>query len=412
MITLTSAKRRAEEFAAAVDAPSPSPSRLRPELAELVDVVATLRAHPGPDDAPRADFSASLRERLMIEAERTWTYDPAAARLTLPPRPGGRRERRLAAAATALVLAGGTAGMAAAAQQALPGEALYPIKRGIEDVRTDLTGDEAAKGRTLLDQASNRLTEARALADRGGNDAAVGATIDTFRTQAVSGSDLLIESYGASGDEAAVTDVRAFTQDGLTQLEALTGVVPADLQAPVQEAALTLQEIELRAVQACPTCGSDDALAPVSDAFTPAMDAARVLAALDAAALRNDHPLVSDRLAPPSAKQASGGDSAGSGGTDTDVVGDSTRKVTGDTSGDGPGEGLLEGVTGVDATTPNLSDPLRKTEDAVKDSLDSVRKGVTKQTEKAATDTVGKTTETAKKTVEDVTEPLLDPKLP
>jgi hypothetical protein len=404
MITLTSAKRRAEEFAAAVDAPSASPAR--PELAELVDVVATLRAHPTEDATPRADFSAALRERLLTEAEATWVYDPSAARLTLPARPTGRRERRLAVAATALVLTGGTAGMAVAAQQALPGEALYPIKRGIEDVRTGLAGDEADKGRTLLTQASNRLTEARALADTGGSDPAVGATIDSFRTQALTGSDLLIESYGSTGDETAVNDVRAFTEDGLTQLDALTELVPADLQAPIQDAALTLQEIELRAAEACPTCGSDDVVSPVSDAFTPAMEAARALARLQGEALRNDHPLISDRLAPPSAKRDRGG--ADGGGTGVGVVGDSTEKVTGGDSSEG---GLADGLTDLDANSPELTEPLRKTEDTVRKSVDTVRKGVEKQTKKA-TDTVDETVDKTKKTVEDVTDPLLDPKLP
>jgi hypothetical protein len=407
MITLTSAKRRAEEFAAAVDAPSTAPTR--PELAELVDVVATLRAHPTEDATPRADFSAALRERLMTEAEATWAYDPSAARLTLPPRPTGRRERRLVVAATALVLTGGTAGMAVAAQQALPGEALYPIKRGIEDVRTDLTGDDAAKGRTLLDQASNRLTEARALADAGGTDPAVGATIDSFRTQALTGSDLLIESYGSTGDEAAVNDVRTFTEDGLAQLEALTELVPADLQAPIQDAALTLQEIELRAAEACPTCGPDDVVSPVSDAFTPAMDAARALARLQGEALRNDHPLISDRLAPPSAKRDRGGDDGE--GTGSGVVGDSAEKVTGDSSEGGLTDDLTDGLGDLDATSPDLTEPLRKTEDTVRKSLDTVRKGVEKQTKKT-TDTVDETVDETKKTIEDVTDPLLDPKLP
>lgn len=408
MITLTSAKRRAEEFAAAVDAPPGSSPR--PELAELVEVVATLRAHPTEDAAPRAAFSAALRERLVTEAESAWTYDPAAARLTLPARPTGRRERRLAVAATALVLTGGTVGMAAAAQQALPGEALYPIKRGIEDVRTDLTGDDAAKGRTLLDQATNRLVEARTLADRGGSDPAVGATIDSFRTQALSGSDLLIESYETTGDEASVGDVRAFTEDGLAQLDALTALVPADLQAPIQDAALTLQEIELRAAEACPTCGSDDAVSPVSEAFTPAMDAARALSRMQGEALRNDHPLISDRLAPPSATRDRGGrdDSDAGDGPGAGVVGDSAEEVT----GDGPGGGLTDGLTdGLEATSPDLTEPLRKTEDTVRKSVDSVRKGVEKQTKKA-TDTVDDTVDKTKKTLEDVTDPLLDPKLP
>ena len=43
-----------------------------------------------------------------------------------------RNQRRISIAAAAFVIIGGTAGVAAAAESALPGSALYPIKRGIE----------------------------------------------------------------------------------------------------------------------------------------------------------------------------------------------------------------------------------------------------------------------------------------
>jgi hypothetical protein len=409
MITLTSAKRRAEEFAAAVDAPTTSPARA--DLAELVGVVATLRAHPTEQATPRADFSAALRERLMTEAEATWTYDPSAARLTLPARPTGRRERRLAAAATALVLAGGTAGVAAAAQQALPGEALYPLKRGIEDVRADLTGDDAAKGRTLLDQAFSRLAEARTLVDESGNDPAVGSTIDTFRSQAVTGSGLLLDSYEDTGDEAAVSEVRAFAEDGLVQLEALSTLVPADLQAPIEDAALALQEIELRAAEACPTCGSDDALTTASSAFRPALDdAARALAALEGEALSNDHPLISNRLFPDAPKrgdrEAQGSDGVGA---DTGApAGDAAEDVTGGGGvGDGLSDTLNDGLGDVDANGPDVTAPLREVEKTVKDSADSVKEQVDKVTGKT-----GETVDGVEESLEGVTDPLRDSRLP
>ena len=73
---------------------------------------------------------------------------PCGCRPSAHQRHGG--ERRLVAAATAAILLGGTAGMAAAAQHALPGEALYPVKRGIERVETRLSGSDAGRGRDLL----------------------------------------------------------------------------------------------------------------------------------------------------------------------------------------------------------------------------------------------------------------------
>src|SRR5687768_3905821 len=104
MTSLLSAKKRAEEFAALVDGAA-EPSSLRPELAELVGVVATLQRESRAVEpvAPRPEFTASLRERLMAEAATSLPQDTI---LTVPPRRRGTRERRLALAASSLVLVG------------------------------------------------------------------------------------------------------------------------------------------------------------------------------------------------------------------------------------------------------------------------------------------------------------------
>ena len=119
--------------------------------------------------------------------------------------------------------------MAAAAQQALPGEALYPVKRGLEEVRADLTSDDAARGRTLLQQADSRLAEVRALlGDPATTEPAITSTLGTYRAQAEDGSALLLASYVDGDDAAAVSEVRAFTRDGLAQLDELSTALPPD----------------------------------------------------------------------------------------------------------------------------------------------------------------------------------------
>ena len=57
--------------------------------------------------------------------------------------------------------------MAVASQTALPGDALYPLKRGIESAHAQLTFDRAARGRVLLDNASTRLDEVAELSRTG-----------------------------------------------------------------------------------------------------------------------------------------------------------------------------------------------------------------------------------------------------
>lgn len=402
MITLTSTRRRADEFAAALDAPA---RVTKPELVELVDVVGALRTHAADVDAsltPRPEFTARLRERLLAEAAESWVYDPTAARLELPTRSGSRRERRLVVAATALVMAGGTAGMAAAAQQALPGEALYPIKRGLEAARADLTSDDAAKGRTLLQQADGRLVEIGALLGESATDPAVASALATYRDQGEAGSDLLMDSYATSGDEAEVSDVRGFALNGLAQLEQLAPLVPADLRDDLDEAVTALQAIDARAAEACPTCTPSDPLMTAAS-FRPALDdAARVLASLDASTLSNDHPLISRRIAPPTVLRPdddTSTDVASPGGGDTGADG-------GEVPDSGDVGGGLPDVTDVlpgdlDAKTPVVPDKLgQEAEDVGKAAKGAVDK-VTDAVDDALDDTV-----------DSVIDPQLDPRLP
>jgi hypothetical protein len=64
------------------------------------------------------------------------------------------------------VAAGAFGGVAAASSDALPGDSLYGLKRGIEDVKLTLADDNTDRGELYLDQASTRLSEARQLMER------------------------------------------------------------------------------------------------------------------------------------------------------------------------------------------------------------------------------------------------------
>ncbi|WP_433340977.1 DUF5667 domain-containing protein [Streptomyces sp. CA-253872] len=83
-------------------------------------------------------------------------------------KPRTRLSKRLAAGGlTVSVAAGAFGGVAAASGDALPGDSLYGLKRGMEDLRLGMAGDDADRGQLLLDQAGTRLSEARRLMDRG-----------------------------------------------------------------------------------------------------------------------------------------------------------------------------------------------------------------------------------------------------
>ncbi|GAA3903708.1 DUF5667 domain-containing protein [Streptomyces lacrimifluminis] len=83
-------------------------------------------------------------------------------------RPRTRLTKGLAAGGLSVgVAAGAFGGVAAASSDALPGDSLYGLKRGIEDVKLNYLADgDSERGQVYLDQASTRLNEARRLVER------------------------------------------------------------------------------------------------------------------------------------------------------------------------------------------------------------------------------------------------------
>lgn len=299
MTSLFQARRRAEEFAAAVDGQAEGRPAVDEELVRLLGLVDSLRGQ-GPVE-PRPDFAADLRSRLMQEARTA--LRPETANLLLPTRERGRRERRLVAAASAFVLVGGTATMAAAASSSLPGEALYPVKRGIERAEAGLNFSDAGKGRDLLSQAADRLVEVEGLlsAESVQSVPRVPQTLAEFSASAAEGSALLFDAFRESGDPETIVAVRSFTTEGITTLEQLADRVPDDAQDELAAAALLLDEIDNEAAALCGGCASELPEVEVPGIF---LARAEVDAALTRAAgidLENSHPVVVPKGAVPAA---------------------------------------------------------------------------------------------------------------
>ena len=286
MTSLFTARRRAEEFAALVD----GDHRVNDaDLADLAGVVATLRTH---DVAPRAEFTGELRIRLMAQAETA--LSPQAATLLLPVRQRGARERRLVAAASAVVLIGGTTSIAAASADSLPGDALYPIKRGIERAEAGLSSDDAGRGQDLLTQAQERLTEVDGLLTDSSvqSEPQVPETLAEFSTQADEGAALLFGSFEQSSDPEAVRNVRLFTTNAITDLAQLANEVPADAQDELGAAAQALRSIDDEATSLCDACLSDLPAFEVPDILLVRAEVDRALASINASELDNSHPVV------------------------------------------------------------------------------------------------------------------------
>lgn len=249
MISVSPARRRAEEFAALVDGRSGDGDA---RFSDLLPLVGVLQSVPQPQARP--EFVADLRAQLMVAADEALVA--VDGRLALRARPS-RHHRRVAVAASAFALVGITSSVAVAAQNALPGDALYPIKRVIESAETSLQPDDAARAEQILDNASGRLAEAEALAlrDSAESQAAMPDTLDDFVTQANQAADILIQAYDESGEVEHILELRDFTADSLHLLAALKPTLPTAL---LDELAATVNEllaIDARALEACPDCG-------------------------------------------------------------------------------------------------------------------------------------------------------------
>lgn len=199
MIANVSAHRRANAFAQALEEQSdrdtaaeqsaaaagpPPTAEERTERGELLTLAAGLGALPRPKLDP--EVKVVQRAQLVAAMEAMLQEGTGAAEASVPEqrsrgrgahrasplgklRPRSRLTKGLAAGGLSVgVAAGAFGGVAAASSDALPGDSLYGLKRGIEDIKLNYLSDgDDERGQTYLDQASTRLNEARRLMERG-----------------------------------------------------------------------------------------------------------------------------------------------------------------------------------------------------------------------------------------------------
>ncbi|ONK13360.1 DUF5667 domain-containing protein [Streptomyces sp. MP131-18] len=135
-------------------------------------------------------------------------------------RPRTRLTKGLAAGGLTMgVAAGAFGGVAAASTDALPGDTLYGLKRGMEDLRLDFTSGDADRGRVYLDHASTRLSETRRLLERGRSGDldhedldAIRRALSSMRDDAAEGHRLLSLAYQADGSIDPMRSLSAFSE--------------------------------------------------------------------------------------------------------------------------------------------------------------------------------------------------------
>ncbi len=240
MIANVSAHRRANAFAQALEeqsdrgaaaeqseGPAPAPAAAEREQARLLTLTSGLGELPKPELDP--EVKVVQRAQLVAAFEAMLQEGTAAGEATdqAVPEQRSRRARgahratplgklrprsRLAKGLTAGgltvgVAAGAFGGVAVASSDALPGDSLYGLKRGIEDVRLGLADGSDERGRVHLDHASTRLGEARRLMerDRGGpldheSLGEIRRALSGMRHDASEGHRLLREAYERDPD--------------------------------------------------------------------------------------------------------------------------------------------------------------------------------------------------------------------
>ncbi|MEV6198155.1 DUF5667 domain-containing protein [Streptomyces sp. NPDC051920] len=270
MIANVSAHRRANAFAQALEeidqgtaAEQPdgsAPSRAAAEQTEqglLLALATGLGELPEPELDPevkivqRAQLVAAM-EAMLQEGTATGGEGPGRA---LPEqrshrakgshratglgklRPRSRLSKGLAAGGlTVGVAAGAFGGVAAASSDALPGDSLYGLKRGMEDIKLGLAHGDSDRGELYLDQASNRLNEARRLMERGRSGhldheslGEIRRALSGMQHDASEGHRLLHEAYARDGSLGPIQTLSAFSRSHREAWGALRDRLPVQL---------------------------------------------------------------------------------------------------------------------------------------------------------------------------------------
>lgn len=223
---------------------------------------------------PRADFKSSLRTSLLMEAETALV--PAPGQPTVPRAQVRAIPRRRMVIATTLVATSlGLGSMASASASALPGEALYPVKRATEQVELTFHRDPADRGAFQLELAERRLEEARALSERGPEFAELAAeSVREFEEAAAAGTADLMDAYREDNTLTAMVVLNRFTERTDEALGVLESRLPDDATAAVDDARERIEAIARNSEELCPNCGDGPSSADGTDSVDAAPEPA------------------------------------------------------------------------------------------------------------------------------------------
>ncbi|MBT2370385.1 hypothetical protein J7E88_35230 [Streptomyces sp. ISL-10] len=274
MIANVSAHRRASAFAQALEdqaADQQAESVESTEHERLLSLAHGLGELPKPELDPevkvvqRAQLVAAMEAMLhqgtaeggasagpTVPEQRTHGRGAHRASRLRKLRPRSRWSKGLAAGGlTVGVAAGAFSGVAAASSDALPGDSLYGLKRGMEDIKRGMADDDSDRGELYLDQASNRLSEARRLMERGRSGhldheslGEVRRTLNGMRHDVTEGHRLLSAAYEREGSLGPIATLNSFSRSHRDVWNGLRDRLPAQLTGVGDEVSSAFDAID------------------------------------------------------------------------------------------------------------------------------------------------------------------------
>lgn len=273
MIANVSAHRRANAFAQALEEETPQgAAAVQPaEPADQADRGPLLALANGLGELPKPQLDPEVkmvqRAQLVAAMETMFAEGGASTGPTVPVqrgkgahrasplrklRPRSRWAKGLTAGGlTVGVAAGAFGGVAAASSDALPGDSLYGLKRGMEDISLGMAKGDADRGEVYLDQASTRLSEARRLMERGRSGAldheslgAIRRALNGMSHDASEGHRLLHSAYQRDGAIGPIQTLDTFSRSHRDTWSSLRDRLPVQLTDVRDEVSSVFDAIE------------------------------------------------------------------------------------------------------------------------------------------------------------------------
>jgi hypothetical protein len=269
-------RRRAERFAQLLDEAGGGRrhhvrDRADEELAEFIAVSDHLIAAKPPVEID-PDFRTGLRAMLVAKAER----DGIGATAVEAPEPDftsesrprftGRRIRARGAVIIGVAVGAiAVSGMSAASENAMPGDALYGVKRSTERAQLALASSDVTRGQLFLDFARTRLGEASAVRDTAG----FAGVLDDMDGDTREGAKLLHSAAVARRDATPLDAVDTFVSGQRQQITKVLDRLPTASRDRAVTSLAVLDQVSQRTKGLRTTLGCGDAATVGSDALGP-----------------------------------------------------------------------------------------------------------------------------------------------